>query len=389
MRVDYSKYSDKIKFWKSAVENVKDFTGTSPPSVFIGSAFYPKVFVGVLSPPKQEESTEILDSPEMWYKQRASISDIVGYRSQMVLSRFKTKSVAADPGKMEEVVQEVASAKKSADIEINLKNEPKFKFDFDQRASPVGSPAQVDKIRIVSNPSVEHRVDYIVSDNDMKAENAVVDLYNRGIEVSRVQKIFSSGMLGLNTQRKFVPTRWGITAVDDIIGKSLRKDVYHHPKIDEVTLYHNEYLGNHYEILLIPEAYQFELIESWANQAWGTGGYNTDYEPNGGRKDYASNTAGAFYVGRLAVLEHLNKIKRQASVLIVRDILPSYDVPLGIWQMRETVRGAFDSKPEKFSTVTQALLRLSSRMVRGSRWMGSSKLLKTMRQQKTIASFVS
>src|SRR5437879_4385191 len=117
MRVDYSKYADKVLFWKSVVENVKDFTGTSPPSIFVGRNFYPKVFVGVLSPPQQHETTEILDSPESWYKERATIAQILGYRGQMVYSRFQIDSVKNRPGKLEEVVQEVSMAKKSADVE--------------------------------------------------------------------------------------------------------------------------------------------------------------------------------------------------------------------------------------------------------------------------------
>lgn len=388
MRVDYAKYADKVRFWQSVVEHAKDFTGTSPPSVFVGRNFYPKVFVGVLSPPAQHESTEILDSPEAWYRERASIQQILGYRGQMVYSRFQTESVNSRPGKLEEVVQEVSMAKKSADVEISLKKNPKFGFDFDNWSSPVGSPAPVTQMRLTSNPSVEHRVEYVTSDVDLKAGAALVDLHSRGIQVSRLQKIFSAGMLGVPFQRKFVPTRWSVTAVDDILGKAVRDEVRQMPEISEHLLFHNEYLGNHYEILMIPEPYQFELVEVWNSFVQSTT-IGSDYEGNRGRRTYADNTEGAFYAGRLAVVEQLARMKRQASVLIVREILPSYDVPMGIWQMRETVRGAFDREPEKFATLGEALARLNGRITVGQRWREKSSLLKNLREQRKLPTFLS
>jgi hypothetical protein len=385
MRIDYSKYADKVQFWKSVVEKSKDFTGTSPPSIFVGRHSYPKVFVGVLSPPQQHETTEILDSPETWYREKATIGQILGYRGQMVYSRFQTDSVKSKPGKLEEVVQEVSMSKKSADVEINLKSKPVFGFESDLASTPIGSAGQVDRMRLVSNPSVGRRVDYIVSDTDMRAGDALVDLYRRGIPISRIQKIFSAGLLGVPFQRKFVPTRWSVTAVDDTIGKSMMREVRELPEIDEFTLFHNEYLGNHYEVLFIPGQYQYELVEIW-NSPMSTS-IGSDYEPNRGRKAYASNTEGAFYAGRLAAMEQMSRMRRQGSVLIVREILPSYDVPMGIWQMRETVRGAFEGKPEKFSGLQEALQRVSSRVSIGARWREKSELLKNVKEQRKVSAF--
>lgn len=387
MKVDYSKYADKVMFWKNAVERSKDFTGTSPPSIFVGRHLYPKVFVGVLSPPEQHESTQVLDSPEDWYKEKASIGQILGYRGQMVYSRFQTLSVNAKPGNLEQIVQEVSMADRSADVEVNLQSKPQFGFDFDSWSSPVGSPANVLKLRLTSNPHVERKVDYITSDTDLNASRALEELHAHGVPVSRLQKIFSAGLLGVPFQRKFVPTRWSVTAVDDIIGKSLVKEIRFMPEVSEYILFHNEYLGNHYEILLMPGEYQYELVEAWNNM--GSTGFSSDYEPNRGIKGYADNTQGAFYSGRLAVAEYMHGIKRQASVLIVREILPSYDVPLGIWQMRETVRGAFEKDPEKFDSLQAALQKLSSRVTVGMRWKEKSSLLRNMREQSKISSFVS
>jgi hypothetical protein len=379
------KILERAKFWKSAVEAAKNFTGTSPPSIFVGKAFYPKVYVGILSPPSQQATADLLDSPEKWYQQKATIDQIVGYRGQLIYSRFRS-NIHSFKGKLLEATQEVAMSRRPADVEIELKKNPKFQFDFDRWVTtPIGNPAPILQARLTENPSVERRVDNLVSDVDVKAATAVSELYFHQLPVSRIEKIFSAGLLGMQVERKLVPTRWAITAVDDIIGKILMAQVKDCQELGEIRLFSNEYIGNHYEILLLPGVYQYELIECWT--AFGRAEFYSDYEPYWGRKDYANKTHGAFYAGRLAVLEYLNSIKRQAAVLIFREVLPSYEIPLGIWQMRETVRGAFVKSYEKFDSVEQAVKRISERVAAKDRWPLKSKLLKRLGEQKKISQF--
>jgi hypothetical protein len=252
----------------------------------------------------------------------------------------------------------------------------------------------IKEAKIAENVKIPRKVDEVVSDTDMKATEATVSLYSHAIPVSKIEKIFSVGLLGSPFQRKLVPTRWSITGVDDIIGKELRKRVKNYPELSEFQVFHNEYIGNHYEIILIPEAYEYELIEvKHPKSVWNPNGTQpaiySDYEPYWGRKDYASATAGAFYAGRLSVLEYLDKIKRQASILIIREVLPEYYAPLGIWQFRETVRGAFENKPEKFDDMTVALNNVSQRLkIHLADVKKISKLLKKFREQKKIIRFL-
>lgn len=376
---------EKLKYWQKTIEATKDFTGTSPPSVFVGSYEYPKVWMGVLSPPLQRETTSILDSPETWFQNKATIEQILSLRGELVYSRFKS-DINSAKGKLVDVVQEVAMAKKSTDVEVSLKRNPKFVFNFNTHTTPVGSPATLISARITENPKVERKVDYLISDVDLLAENSVAALYKFGIPISRVEKIFSSGLLGVQMQRKFVPTRWGITAVDDILGKFLREKVKEYPEIDEVRLFHSEYIGNHYEILLIPGAYQFELVEFWG-KIFGMPSFSADYEPFQGRKDYATHTHGAFYAGRLAVMEYLEKIRKQATVLIVREVKSEYSIPVGIWQLRESVRDAMKNNFETFATVGDAIRKISERIFVKDKWVPHSKIMIDRKEQKKITQF--
>jgi len=56
-------------------------SGTSPPSVFVGSYNYPKVFVGPMVPPVHG-NTELLDSPEKW--KGKTLEEIINFRLKLV-----------------------------------------------------------------------------------------------------------------------------------------------------------------------------------------------------------------------------------------------------------------------------------------------------------------
>ena len=377
----------KLQFWQKTIEATKDFTGSSPPSIFVGDFGYPRVNMGILAPPQQQEEQQafVLDSPETWYKTGASLEQIFAYRSQLIYSRFKA-GVKDDSGKFVDVAREIAAAKKPTAVDIQLKRQPRFIFATDVRSTPIGNPAPIISARLTENAGIEKKVDRLISDVDVKAGTAVLELYNHKLPASRIQKVFSAGLLGQQVERKFVPTRWSITAVDDILGKALREKVKENQELGEIRMFFNEYIGNRYYILLLPGPYQFELIEFWMGK-WGMPAISGDYENFWGRKDYADHTHGAFYSGRLAVCEYLDGIKRQASILIVRQITDAYSIPVGIWQLREAVRDAFNKPEERVATLKEALARIATKMGIKGEWEARSQLLRSYRQQRKLSFF--
>lgn len=384
---------DRIKSWKKTIENVKDFTGTSPPSIFVGRALYPRVFVGILSPPMEQEGAEILDSPEKWHEQRAPIDQILNWRGEMVYSRFRS-NVKQPKGRLVEVVKELAVSKSPANVEIELKKNPKFMFSFDPYLTPIGNPAPIVKAELTDNVSVEQRIDGLVSDYDIKANEAILDMYNHRIPVSRIQKIFSAGLLGMKIQRKFVPTRWSWTGTHDTIGENLRKQVIDLPELSEFRVFHDEYIGNRFEILLLPGPYQYELVEvKHPKSVWNLTGtepaIHSDYENYWGRKTYAANCGGAWYAAKMAALQYLKDMKRQATVLIIREVLPSYYAPCGVWVIENIVRGALQKCYERFDSLDDALKRIKERLaIDIQKCTSQSKLLKTFSSQKKIKDFI-
>jgi hypothetical protein len=185
-----------------------------------------------------------------------------------------------------------------------------------------------------------------------------------------------------------VPTRWSITAVDDIIGKQMIDEVKKCKESDYLAFF-GGYLGNYYLILMFPNCWSYELFESVVGD---TGPPMTDYEPYAGRKDYADDTAGGYYAARHAILERLCAIKRQAGVLALRFITNEYWAPLGVWVCRESVRNSMSSKPIEFAS-RELMLKYAQALIRKkfntdiSSILRQSRLLDGIEKQKRLDSF--
>jgi len=380
------------------LEKIKDFlpkskthfSGSSPPEIFVGRYGYPNINTGILSP-QEYGNTEEMSLPEIWYKKQLTIKEILNYRGQLIYSRFKSKiKDARKAGKFLSTMQEISLADKSVSTEFFLKKPVRISFEIDKHFPVIGNPATLKDIRLEENPHIARKVDYLVSDTDSKATQSITELYKSDIRVSNIIKVLSAGMLGLKKNRKLVPTRWSVTATDDTLSKFLLEKIKYYPEISEILLFHNYYVGNHYEFLLLPDKFSFEVIEAFISGSnWNpfspTTLFTQDYEGFSRRKKYAENVTGAYYTARLVVAEYLEKIKKQASVLVLREERPEYNAPLGVGILRELGRAAFTKKPEKFPTIKQAFETMNSRLKLNSEiFKDKSWLLKNYGKQKRL-----
>jgi hypothetical protein len=184
------------------------------------------------------------------------------------------------------------------------------------------------------------------SDNTIKATDAVIDLYSNGIEISQINKVLSLGMLGRKNKRHLVPTRWSISATDDIISSYLVKKIELYQSIDKFEVIKYNHFSNYYSIIFIPsDVWSFEMVEAWYDQNNVNKFFlESDYEDATGL-DHYPRIAGAYFAAKLGVLEYLTSSKkRKCSVLVFREIRPEYLVPLGVWQIREGIRDALRTK---------------------------------------------
>ena len=349
----------ETKFKYKDFGKISDLNTTSPPSVFIGSGLkYPSVNVGILSPLESDENAWIYDNAKYWADNNFSIKDVVNLRENLLNSRFRGSVTDArfGKGKFVEIAQQIALGSRPVDVEIQLKRNVNFNFRKDKVTMPQGLKGELKKARITGNVKIERKVDKVIND-DIKASKGIEYLYKNKFSEYVLSKILSVGVLGLKKDKKLVPTRWSITATDDIIGKKLIEKVKTYKWIENYELFFGEFMGNCYLVMLLPNVWSYELFELYfPGSSWNPGNKmkaSTDFESFSGRKSYASNTAGGYYASRLPVLEYLDKERKQASVLVVRLELPSYWASLGVWVVRESVRKALKNKKLEFADLKE------------------------------------
>ena len=374
----------------SKMINSLTLEGSSPPSVFIGRIGYPKVAIGPLVPPVVGD-TSFIDTPEYW--RDATIDDIVDFRSQLVRGKHVVNVYDVESSnKIVFLTRELALSRESVPSEVYFEKKPTGRIIFYDEAQPHGPSAPIKKLDI-SNPKYDHRIEKAFYDTDLKARDAVVELYKKGTLVSSIQKAFSVGAFGEKKHRRFVPTRWSITAVDSMLGEELLKQTKTSPLINEYRVYRFKRFDNRWVVLMMPTSWRYELIEAWyPKTTWNPYGatiamYNS-YEFYNGRKTYAE-IGGCYYAARLAVNETLNKERRQAGIIVLREAHPGYILPVGVWNVRETVREALKQPYTKYETLQSALSSISETMdIPLERWIRNSAVLKDALHQRRIEDFL-
>ncbi|MGC8609561.1 MAG: Nre family DNA repair protein, partial [Thermoplasmata archaeon] len=108
-----------------------------------------------------------------------------------------------------------------------------------------------------------------------------------------------------------------------------------------------------------------------------------DYEGVYKRKEYANNIGGAYYAARLAVMEYLYSIRRNASIIVLRRVSPDYYAPLGVWVIRESIRKAMRTRPEIFDTIEDA----KKKIYEIRKWYELSYVLRNIYYQRGLFDF--
>lgn len=374
----------------SAKLSLKTLSGATPPSVFVGRYGYPKVKAGPMMPPIHGDTT-ILDKPEMWLGK--SLEEIVNYRLSLVRG-VSTVNVHNISEKYVESLQEVAMTNKSVESEATFEKVPITDLEqekdlgLDTDSVSFGPVAPLKSFRTSSSISVDQRIEDIYYDKDLSAAQGIINLYQDGVEISSIHRVLSIGMLGLQKNRRLVPTRWSISATDDVISADLIKKIETFSIIDLFKVYKYAHLGNYYSIILIPdEIWSFEMQEAWYDNNSGNMQVGVDFENANGLDHYPS-IAGAYFAARLSVAEYLFKAKRKAAALVLREIHSEYVMPVGVWQVREGIRRAFEGQAEEIENFEQALsfacigLSLSK-----NEWKRKSKMYRSKREQLKITDF--
>jgi len=357
--------------------------GATPPATFVGESGYPRVSVGSILP-QNEGQLPIYEDPRLWLDM--TVDEIVRLRTYAVLP-LKRAPVAPISDRDVEMFQQMTMGDGPVDTELKVGRVVRRSPIFNGYFAPVGTSIEALKVLRMANPKVPRPIEKVAGDRDMKASDGAIALYNSGVSIYRIQNLLSIGLVG--RKRRLVPTKWGITATDSIIGDALLEHIRDLPKIDGYLVSHGYFLGNRFVVILTPDNWQFEMLESWLPFF---GRQNTDaniaadHEGYFGRTTYASNIEGAYYAARQAVLERLKDIGRQAGCIALMEVDRNWSSSLGVWRVREGIRRAlqqFTSYDELESARSAALGLMSTKK---DNWLRSSLFL--ARRQLDITQFL-
>lgn len=382
----YSKLQPVVR-----LENKTVLDGSSPPGVFVGRIGYPKVGVGPMIPPYYGD-TRMLDYPELWWS--IDIERLVEYRSSLVRGIFRADVHKPwEAGRIFQLTQEIAMASQPAEAYVEFSKPIKARILLDEDAQPFGPYGLVERIES-GNIKVNRFIEKAYYDEDLKASEAIYYLYSLGVPVSTIQRAFSVAVFGVGKRRRLVPTRWSITAVDSTLAEKMLEKIRENPEVDEYAVYESEQMDNRFIVVVMPGKWSYEFIEMFhPGSVWNIGdseniAVGSDYEDAEGRTTYA-RIGGCYYAARLAVAEYLNRIRRQASVLVLREAGPGYFLPAGVWLVRENVRKALAGKPARFGSLEAALTHVAKRL-RTPWWLvlRESRLLREARERRRITEYL-
>jgi len=348
---------------------ISEMVGPSPPQLFVGRYGYPDVRAGPSASWLSEDdstSNQITtgDPADLFGK---PLEEVAARHANLITGgqRMRVRE-ARNPNQMLETTQEIAMAAQAVDIELDFAEAIRIGRSptFDSMSTPLGPTGNVLRAEIVGNSSIPRKVDSIAGETDLLATDAMDELTRANIGEAHLSRLLSTGILGRQSARRLVPTRWSITATDDTLGKRLWRKIRDNPSIDKVLVYEATYLDNRFHIVLTPGEWAFHMLEAWTTGSlWSVKGRILgDWEDLKPRTKYANRVTGAYYAARLGVLEHLDLIGKSGACLIWRDIGEGYWAPVGVWLIRETVRQAMKQTPRKFDSLEDALRYLNPRV---------------------------
>ena len=360
----------------------KSFSGSSPPGIFVGRYGYPNIKMYPSAPPEHGD-TGRYEEPSEWIG--LPMEQFLSMRLSMARGSVSVKvSDAVSPERLFQEIQAMALSGKSVDIEMDFEK-PLAGGDalLDEHVPPMGPSAPLKKINI-GNSAPKRSVDRVHSDTDMKAMDAMEYLYRSGIDVYEISKIMSVGAIGNGNARKAVPTRWSITAADKNVSDILVEKVKDFPQIDKYYAYVRKTPGNLFMGILVPWVWIYEWGEAWfPGSTWNQWSHEPyveiDNEDYYGRKTYPG-IGGCYYSTRLAVAEKYMEMKRGGGAITWREIYPGFNLPVGVWYVRENMRELFRIKPEIFDTLDDAIKYISQFMVvNPDKWKENSKVIPSVK----------
>ncbi len=311
--------------------------GTTSPFIFLPLRYNSLLSIG----PSISSNPFIFADPEKWLN--LSASDLLQLRLSSVTSLKQVHPRLSLDDNDVAKLREVALSQKYVDIEVNVSKGPR-KIFYDSFSGAISISGSLERVINYSGTEFSKPVEKAFSDKALKAADAVKYLFESGVSIYKIQQLMSVGSLGIN--RKLVATRWSITAIDSTLSSQLLRKISQYGIISNYLVGKSYIMGNRFAVIVEPESYSFEMLESWAPYY---GSENIvqkvarDNEGHFGRKDYADEVEGAYYAARLSAAQFLDRERKQASITVLMEVDRNWIPSLGVWRVREGVKEALNN----------------------------------------------
>ena len=208
----------------------------------------------------QMGDTSIMDSPEEWIGKNKTQDEIINYRMNLVRGKQLIKIDDLENPFVEKL-RDISLASKSIDSEATFGKKPRGSL-LTEDSMPHGPSAVIEKFDIDAVRWDRH-LEKTFYDTDLKATEAVLNLHDKEVPFTAMQKAFSIGAIDTKNKKKLVPTRWSITACDSTLADEFLKEIRKFERLDSYRVYEFGALNNYYIIILTPTEWQYEWYEAF------------------------------------------------------------------------------------------------------------------------------
>ena len=369
-------FYNEIKKYHSNLKPSKELEGYASQAI-VGEKNYPTPQIHNIQSPNEENS--FFKTSDVVKK---DYSQIIKLKARNVLAHTNSIHIKKTKQKVIGEINDIYKARKAVDFTSKFDKELTFnKPIINSMSGILGTKNELLRLELNQNAPTSKQIEKYIQE-DVKSKESLIELYERKVPESQIINLLSLGNFGIQTNRKIVPTRWTITAYDKTIEEHLCKQVKECRIMSNYQLFYYSDKGNTFLIILAPDAYSFENIEFMPN-----GWQAVDYVKYDNKLKYKEpNTAGGFYATKVAILEYLRSIKKQASIVCIR-LIDNYEIPLGVVFVRESVREAMKKRIDKTSTMEEMKMHILKNHTQFYKEFTSSMTLRELRVQKKLNDF--
>lgn len=365
----------QIKLYQAELKPTKEIDGFGS-SAIVGEKNYPNLKIHNIS--TEDVSNSFLKTSEIVKK---DYSEIVKLKAKNILGSTEQTYVKKFDDRINQEISDIYKAK--FEVEFNSKFDKELKFDkvlVNKVSGIVGSKNSLVSLKANSNISTSKQIEKYTQ-TDIRSKEAVISLYERGVNEHQIINLLALGSFGVTLNKKLVPTKWAITAFDQIIEKYLHSKLVKYNSIEKFEVYYHKDKGNSFVIVLLPDIFLGEVVEAWENVV------ERDYCDFNNKLDKAEpECAGGYFATKIGIFESLNERKRQAQFVSLR-FIKDYELPLGVVFVRECVRLAMKNKVFSCSNLDDVKKFLFEKYNVHYNLFSNSKLLVERKVQKRLKEF--